>query len=178
MKDLTLLPIKNNKTYYINTNGIVYNTNFNRTGKTQEIKPSLGGKYLGIMICIDNECKRYLIHRLKAQTYIPNPDNKETVNHDDGDTLNNDLDNLSWMTYSENHKHAYEVLGRVNANKGLLGDKHPNSIQVNQIDKDGNIVNTFGSLNEAQREGFNMACISMCLNGKRKTHKGFKWEKK
>jgi len=43
-----------------------------------------------------------LIHRMVAQTFLPNPDNKPVVNHKDTDVLNNSVSNLEWVTYKEN----------------------------------------------------------------------------
>ena len=50
--------------------------------------------------------KFYFIHRLVAEKYIPNPSNKEQVNHKDGNKLNNSADNLEWVSNQENRNHA------------------------------------------------------------------------
>ena len=56
-------------------------------------------------------CRAYM-HRLVAEMFIPNPDNKKEVNHKDGDRANYNIDNLEWCTRSENELHKCRVLGK------------------------------------------------------------------
>ena len=64
------------------------------------------GVYKCVMLSKNGERKAYSVHRLVAQKYVPNPENKPQVNHIDGDKLNNHYTNLEWVTNAENRKHA------------------------------------------------------------------------
>ncbi len=75
----------------------------------REIVPHKGSNYNLIDLCKDGKIKKYLIHRLIAETFIPNPDNKPQVNHIDGNKRNNRVDNLEWCTASENQKHSISI---------------------------------------------------------------------
>lgn len=66
--------------------------------------------------------KNIEIHRIVAQTFIPNPDNLPCINHKDGNKLNNNINNLEWCTYSYNTKHAYNT----GLERKMLGEKHHN----------------------------------------------------
>lgn len=63
--------------------------------------------------------KNVLVHRIIGKSYIPNPENKPTINHINGKKDDNRICNLEWATYSENERHSYDVLGK-KANTGHL----------------------------------------------------------
>ena len=79
--------------------------------------------YLRVSLSNNGENKAYFVHRLVAKAFIPNPENKQFVNHKDGNKTNNHVSNLEWCTKSENMQHAVKI-GLVH-NKGLQGEKHP-----------------------------------------------------
>lgn len=72
--------------------------------------------YAGVQLHKQQKVKLHLIHRLVAQAFIPNPENKPEVNHKNGDKLNNCVENLEWVTASENEQHSRKVLGNVCGN--------------------------------------------------------------
>lgn len=74
--------------------------------------------YLYVRLYKDAKGKKHKIHRLVAQTFIENPENKKCVNHIDGNKQNNSVENLEWVTHSENMKHASDNKLWVSWNKG------------------------------------------------------------
>lgn len=92
--------------------------------------------YLRVCLVKDGKSKMHTIHRIVAETFIPNPQNKPIVNHIDGDITNNCVDNLEWVTFKENS----------NKSKNVKTSQRWNSIKV--IDSLGNI---FDSYREAGR---------------------------
>lgn len=77
------------------------------------LSPGVGGNgYKIISLWKNNRVEMAYVHRLVAETFIDNPEGKPTVNHKDGDRLNNQVSNLEWATYLENNLHEIRVLGR------------------------------------------------------------------
>ena len=64
--------------------------------------------YRSVTLYRVNGKKQYYVHRLVAETFIPNPNNLSDVNHKDGCKTNNILSNLEWCSHSDNQKHAYK----------------------------------------------------------------------
>lgn len=87
--------------YAITEDGQVWSYKANKFKKPQNING-----YLSVVLYKDKHLKNYSIHRLVAETFIPNPDGKPEVNHIDEDKTNNCVDNLEWCTKSENCKHG------------------------------------------------------------------------
>lgn len=77
--------------------------------KERILKPSTISKgYKGITLTKDKKRYSKKVHRLVAETFIPNPENKPQVNHIDCNKENNRIDNLEWCTNSENQIHAFK----------------------------------------------------------------------
>lgn len=78
--------------------------------KGRILKPFLDGRknYLQVCLSKNNHKRKYLVHRLVAETFIENKYNKAEVNHKDGNKQNNCVDNLEWVTSKENKNHAYK----------------------------------------------------------------------
>ena len=63
-------------------------------------------EYFRVTLSKNNQTEKFIVHRLVAEAFIPNPENKPYVNHMDNDGTNNNVDNLEWVTHSENMIHA------------------------------------------------------------------------
>lgn len=98
------------ETYMISNFGRVIRK-FKNNEKFLPGNPNKDG-YLTIMLCNKNNKNCQYIHRMVAINFLPNTENKRTVNHIDGNKQNNHIDNLEWATHSENHIHAFRKLNR------------------------------------------------------------------
>lgn len=105
------------------------------------------------------------VHRMVAETFIKNPNNLQTVNHKDGNKLNNTVSNLEWMSSSDNLRHAHR--------NGLI-KYSSKSIPVIGISKAKSVF--FNGMTEAANElKLNKTSIWASIVGKRPTAGGFTW---
>ena len=124
--------------------------------------------YIRVGLSKDGKCRKYKMHRLVAFAFIPNPDpiNKIEVNHL-GEKDDNRVCMLEWVSPKENSIHG---------SKKNSGTNH--KIAINKIDPETDeVIKLYKTLNEIKDDGFTIDKINLCINGKNKTHLGFKWEK-
>ena len=138
------------------------------------LKPYISKQgYLNVKL-IDPYFKKgnnYLVHRLVAEAFIPNPENKPQVNHKDGNKLNNSVDNLEWVTSSENNQHAYNT--GLNKYKQKYFGK-----PVAQYTKKFDFIKVYPSITTASNETkINLSQISLCCQKRkhRNTAGGYIW---
>jgi hypothetical protein len=110
--------------------------------------------------------KKYALHRLVAMMFLPNTENKPFVNHKDGNKTNNSLDNLEWVTCSENNFHAHKIgLKKVYTRKIIQYD-----LEMNEIKKYNKIKDASEDLNICY------SSIKAVLYNKQNTAGGFIWK--
>lgn len=93
--------------YYVSEDGNVYRK-WDCGYKKMKQSKIHNRNYYRSNLSINGKKVSYLTHRMVAECFIPNPDNKPEVNHDDGNGLNNHISNLIWSTTIENREHAIE----------------------------------------------------------------------
>lgn len=140
--------VKSMERYVINHSGVSYLIHEKIRKATEKKDKNKKQGYMHIALYKNNKGKNYYVHRLVAEAFIENPENKKTVNHINGNKHDNRVENLEWLTYSENNVHAIE--------KGLNGTEQrrnkKGSMPVAQYDKDMNLIAIYPSMREAERQ--------------------------
>ena len=127
------------------------------------LKPDINASgYLKVGLSKDGQRKKYFIHRLVAEAYIPNPEGLPQVNHKDENTENNCLQNLEWCD------------PKYNANYGTRNDKIKKPIL--QYDLEGNFIKEWPSTTDVGKEF--IKGINHCLRGRQKTAYNYIWKYK
>ena len=143
--------------YEVSDQGEVRNA---KTKKLLSLKKKIRG-YVYVHLHQDGKSKVVTVHRLIASAFIPNPNNLETVNHINYIKDDNRVENLEWMSYSENS-------GNKNPHKIIVGK------QIEQLDLNGNILAEFDSISQAAKElQINRGNINQVCLGKLKTAGGY-----
>ena len=133
--------------------------------------------YMSIHLYKNTERKRKLVHRLIAIAFIENPENKATINHENGVHDDNRIENLTWATQKENNQHAYDVLKRKGPSTGKFGKDNPGSKIIYQLSMDGKVLKKFYGLRDAGRQmNLNYKNISGAALGSTKSCGGYKWQ--
>lgn len=130
--------------------------------------------YCRVLLSMNGKAKHYSVHRLVAEAFIPNPQNKPQINHIDGNKSNNCVGNLEWCTASENQIHA-----RIAGLNSMVMNNEVCSKPVEMYSILGLHLYTFKSIKDAERHtGVNHRQISACCRHKTgcKTAGGFVWE--
>lgn len=137
-----------------------YSDKISFSRKGTQIKPEkTKNGYLVLRISINGIKKRYLLHRVVAIAFLPNPNNFPCINHKDGNKENNNIKNLEWCTYSYNNKHAFRVLGK----------KSYKQIKIKCVET-GEIFESIAKAKEIYKGD-----IQACIAGRQKTSAGLHW---
>lgn len=185
---MTIEDIKGFEDYQITDDGRVWSKITRKW-----LKPQIGGGgYCFVILCKDGKHHIKKVHRLVAEAFIPNPDNKPCIDHCNTIRTDNRSCNLRWVTYKENSNNPMTLQHNSEGQKGkivagktrakisetLKGRKPKNMIppkSIFQYTKDGVLVKVWESGAECGRSGYNKGNISKCCQGLRETADGYKW---
>ena len=164
--------------YKVSNLGRILSLNYKRTGKAKLRNPvEMPNGYLQVGLRKNGNTKMCYVHRLIAETFLPNPENLPEVNHKDEDKTNNfvflnedgsvdkEKSNLEWCDrkYNNNYGTRTERFIKTMSKKVL------------QFSKTGEFIREWESTRECGRNGFDQGAVARCCRGERKSHKGFLW---
>lgn len=118
--------------------------------------------YYGVNLNVNKTHKSFLLHRLIAKAFIPNPNNYPCINHIDGNPLNYSISNLEWCTYSQNTTHAYKI------NRMSQTGLHNNNVKLTEKDvlsiRNEYVQNKETLISIAKKYNVYLTCIHKIVN--------------
>lgn len=158
--------------YEVSTRGQIRHSSVNKSVKTYHDHNG----YYSTELYKNGKRSDKRVHRLVAEAFIPNPNGLPEVNHKDGNKHNNNVENLEWVSKSDNMKHAFAT-GLAKPSRGMLGKKNPNAGRKGLPIKIVETGEVFSSSIECERKkGLNNRHINDCLKGRQKTHGGYHFQ--
>ena len=185
--------------YQVSNMGIVRSLpHFRKNGRNgylqigKIIKPMCVRGYQTVSLSKNGKQKIFKIHRLVAEAFIPNPENKPCIDHINTDKTNNRVENLRWVTHKENSNNPLTLKKIINANnkprKYRCGDEHPkpnlgkigilspSSTPILQFSLNGDFIKRWDSMADIEREmNISHSNLCKCCKYQRKTAYRFKW---
>lgn len=162
--------LNENKNYEVSDTGLV-----RRVNNKNQLSGCIASGYRSVKLTFENsKQQRFYVHRLVAEHFIKNPDpkNKTFVNHKDGNKLNNNVDNLEWVSPRENNLHYYQNIKK----KAKEKKQFEKSIAVIQYDLQHNKIAEYPSISQAKKAtGISVVQIARAIHGEHKAN-GFIWE--
>lgn len=159
-----------NPRYKVSSYGRIICMNWKRTGKPRMCRLSNSHGYLSVRI--DRVYKR--VHRIVAETFIPNPEGKPFIDHINTIRTDNRVENLRWCTCKENSNNPLTL--EHNTSRDKFGAEHHRSIAIVQLDLDGKFIKKWDAIMEVERElGISRGNIAKCCRGRYKTAYGYRW---
>lgn len=162
--------------FKISSNGVIINKFTNSKVKDRISKDG----YLNVCLYYNKKAHHKCVHRLVAETFIEkDKDVKLEVNHIDGNKLNNNIDNLEWITHKENINHAWKnnLFEPVRIASKRYGKDNPAAKKIIQYDTEGKKIKEYDCIIDAVNETkINKTSVGKCCNNRQKTAGGFVWK--
>ena len=165
--------------YQVSNKGNVKSLNYHNTKKEKVLKPEIANGYKRVTLYKNKIIKRFLVHRLVANAFLPNTHNYSCVNHKDECKTNNVVTNIEWCSHKYNNNFGTRNKRAGKAISKAMTNNPKRSKSVGAF-KDGKLVLSFPSTKEAGRQGFDNSSVSKCCRNcynriGNNVYKGFVW---